>query len=214
MKDDKNPLEIVAWGLAIGLGLTGLGLLLKWVLPALGAVVGIATSIISGGLIASSFNSWVVPAASAGLLIGGGSTLLLVFVRVAKEAKKNTFEWALPILAIFAGLVIDLCKELYTEKPIARVIYATSVSALYLLGGILWRLKREGTKQIFLKITSIIIFLLPPFLIYFKYAMRTGKGIFNAYKGIPFETIWSIIILLLLLALIAIISWVLKEDDL
>jgi hypothetical protein len=114
----------------------------KWALPALGAMVGIASTIISGGIAATAFSSWVIPAASVGLVITGGATGTILLVKVVKEAKKKPFEWTLPILAIISGLVIDTCKELYQiDNPIIRIIYGASVAGLYLLGGILWTQK-------------------------------------------------------------------------
>ncbi len=189
------------------------GLALKWVIPALGAAVGVTTSIISGGLISSTFSSWVIPTASVGLAIGGGATGIYVIHKAVINIKKNPYEWTLPILAIISGLVIDTCKELFTENPIVRVIYGATVTGLFLLGGILWRQKKIKLKAISSKFIAVIIFLLPPFLIYLRYSLVNKKNFFEAYKDIPPHILWSILLLLIFLVMIAFLSWIFKDDD-
>lgn len=189
------------------------GLGLKWVIPAFGAAVGVATSIISGGLISSTLSSWVIPAASIGLAIGGGAAGIFVINKAVKEIKKNPYEWTLPILAIISGLVIDTCKELYTENPIVRVICGASVTGLFLLGGILWRQKKIKFKAFSSKFIAIIVFLLAPFLIYLRYSQVNKKNFFEAYKDIPPHILWSILLLLIFLLLITFLSWIFEDDE-
>ena len=220
MKNENEGWIIIAWGLAIGLGLVGLGLCLKFVLPALGAMVGIATTIIGGGIVSMK---WVVPVASVGLAATGTATGVILLVKVVKEAKKKPFEWALPILAIVSGLVIDTCKELYqTDNSFIRIIYGASVSGLFLLAGILWTQniikikwldKLVKVKSFSTKIVSGILFLTPPFLIYLRYCQTANKKLIEGFNDIPSHIFFAIILLIVFLILVTILSWIFKDDD-
>ncbi len=214
MSEKHEPLWIIAWGIAIGCGLAGLGLVLKFLLPALGAMVGIATAIITGGIVSTTVSSWVIPAAGIGLATTGGAAGIILLVKVVEEAKKKPFEWALPILAIVSGLVVDSCKELFqTDNDFIRIIYGASVSSLFLLGGILWTQKKVKFKWISTKIISIIVFLTPPFLIYLRYCQSVNKNLLEGFNDIPTHIFGSIGILIIILLLITFLSWIFKEED-
>lgn len=213
MKDETNPLVIIAWGLAIGFILIGLGYALKWVIPAVGIGVGMTVKIISGGLITSALSSWMVPAASAGLAMGGIGTGMFLFIKVVKGAKHNPYEWTLPVLAIVSGLVIDTCKELYSEDGGIRIIYGGTVTCLFLLGGILWRQKKAWFKVLASKIIAVIMFLVPPFLVYLRVSQERSGAFSEKYKNIPPHIMWAIAALFGILLLITFLSWIFKDEN-
>lgn len=198
----KDNQEIVAYGLAIGFGLTGLGFLLYFI----ATTIGIVVKIVSDKFTFPILTFWGVPLVSAGLAIGGGAAGIYVLNLVVKGAKKNPYEWTLPILAIISALIIDTCKELYSDNAIIRIFFGTSVAGLYLLGGILWRQKKRNFKWFIVKAISIIIFLLPPIFIYLSYLKKS-------YKEMPPHVFLSICILLIFLVIITCLSWIFKDDD-
>ncbi|WP_298220571.1 hypothetical protein [Flavobacterium sp.] len=217
MNDNNKPLTIIAWGFSIGFGLIGLGFLLKWTLPALGAMIGIASAISSGDMAANNSNSWI-PLAAVGLAVAGGSGGIMLLAKVVKEAEKNLYEWTLPILAIISGLVIDTCKELYQgnqsaqNDPVVRLGYAASVTGLFLLAGILWKQEKIKFKWIDTKMISAFVFLIPPFMIYLKYCEHVRKTLWSGYQNIPSHILGAISILMVFSLLIGFLSWVFKHD--
>jgi hypothetical protein len=211
-----NPKVILSWGVSIGFGLAGLGVLVKFLFPALAAMFAIAMTIITGGVVASAFGAWVIPAASVGLAIGGGAIGIVVLAKIVKEAKKNPYEWAMPILAIIAGLVVDTCKELSRSgggDEIIKAVYGASVSSLFLLGGILWQQQRIKIRGFGLRIISVVLFMFAPFLVYFRYAQVNGLAFSNAYQAMHFDVVMVIVVLLISLLLVAVISWAVQEKE-
>lgn len=218
--NNKQPLQIIIWGLAIGFALAGLGFFLKCVLPALGAMVGIATAIGTGKALPVGLNSWVIPLAAIGLALGGGSGGIILLVKLVKEAEKNLYQWTLPILAVISGFVVDTCKELYQvsySEPndlIVRMGYGFSVTGLFLLGGILWKQKKVSYKWIDSRMVSVGVFMISPFLIYFKYCENARKTLWSGFHDIPSHILGAISILLLFSVMIGFLSWVFQEEQL
>src|SRR5260370_33897560 len=105
-------------------------------------MIGCATKIIGGGVIISTTYAWVIPAAGAGLAATGGASVIILMVKFVKYGKKNPYEWAMPVLAILSGIVIDTCKELYSENGIIRIIYSGCVALLFLLASIFWKQRK------------------------------------------------------------------------
>ncbi|NHM08186.1 hypothetical protein G4D82_13225 [Flavobacterium sp. CYK-4] len=212
----NKPFLIIAWGLAIGLGLTGLGFLLHWLLPAIGAMIGIATAIGTGKALSPDFNSWIIPLAAVGLALGGGSGGILLLVKVVKEAEKNLYEWTLPILAIISGFVADTCKEVYSGEHtdlMLRMAYGISVTGLFLLGGILWKQKKVSFKWVDTRMVSVAVFMISPFLIYLKYCEKSQKSLWFGFLDIPTHILCAISILLLFSLLVGFLSWVFAEEQ-
>lgn len=216
---DKKPLQIIAWGLAAGFILAGLGFFLKWVLPALGAMVGIATAIGTGNALPAGINSWIIPLAAIGLALGGGSGGIILLVKVVKGAEKNLYQWTLPILAVISGFVVDTCKEVFqashseTGDLLLRIGYGASVTGLFLLGGILWKHKKVTLKWIDSRMISVAIFMISPFLIYFKYCENARKTLWSGFQDIPSHILGAISILLLFSVMIGFLSWVFQEEQ-
>ncbi len=205
MSDKQEPIMIIAIGIAVGFGLTGLGFLLYYVISALGAII-------SGALATVTVSTGVITATGVGVAAAGGGTGVFLLVKVVKEADKKPFVWALPILAIVSGLVIDTCKELYmTDNNFIRIIYGSSVSGMFLLGGILWKQKKVKFKWISTKIISVIFFLIPPALIYIRYCQSVGKNLLEGFNTIPVHIIGAIAMLIVFLITITLLSWIFNE---
>jgi hypothetical protein len=156
-----NPTLVLAYGAAIALAIVAGGITTQWLVPALGAGFGIATTIISKGLAGGSTDySWVVPAGAAGLaLIGGVATVILV-IKIVKRASGELYLAALPLLAVLAGFCVDIYKDFYPNDPLVRVGFAAVTCGLYALGGLWWR--RYGLLN---KIAGTLLILISPLVI-------------------------------------------------
>lgn len=111
---------IIAIGLAFGLGLAGLGI-----------GIGLAIAVVKGQIISSV--QWVVPVSTVALTGGLTVGVTMITVRGFKQAVKEPYYWLIPILAIFSGSIVDLCKEIYpTNNKIIKAIFGTITLLLFL----------------------------------------------------------------------------------
>jgi len=157
----SNPTLVLAYGVAIALAIVAGGITTQWLVPALGAGFGIATTIISKGLAeAGKDYSWVVPAGAAGLALIGGVAVVLLLMRIVKKARGQLYVAVLPLLAVLAGFCVDMCKSFYPNDPLIRIGFAAVTSCLFALGGLWWR--RYGLLN---KIAGALLMLIAPLVI-------------------------------------------------
>jgi len=157
----SNPTLVLAYGVAIALAIVAGGITTQWLVPALGAGFGIATTIISKGLAeAGKDYSWVVPAGAAGLALIGGVAVVLLLMRIVKKARGHLYVAVLPLLAVLAGFCVDMCKSFYPNDPLVRIGFAAVTSCLFALGGLWWR--RYGLLN---KIAGALLMLIAPLVI-------------------------------------------------
>jgi hypothetical protein len=193
------------------------GLFLYFLLPVFGEFIktlaGLVVNILkgteglSGSAVAAATNPVLIEITTVSIAVFCGTIGVRSVYAIVQKAKQKPYEWALPVLAIIAGLVIDTCKEIYDSKnEFVRAIYAAAVAGIFLLGGILWEQKKLKIKYNGARIIAIFCFLLPPSLIYVKYAQECGMPLSRAYQSIPSHLAWSIVVLLIMLGAIAGIS--------
>jgi hypothetical protein len=157
----SNPTLVLAYGAAIALAIVAGGISTKWLVPALGAGFGIATTIISKGLAeAGTDYSWVVPAGAGGLALIGGVAVVLLVIRIVKRASGHLYLAVLPLLAVLAGFCVDMCKGFYPNDPLVRIGFAAVTCGLFALGGLWWR--RYGLLN---KIAGTLLMLMSPLVI-------------------------------------------------
>jgi hypothetical protein len=204
----QRPTSIVAIGVAAGIVLLAFGWLLKLVIPAIGAAIGIAATIIGGGIVGSgAVASWVVPAAGAGIALVGGAGGLIILVKVIEKASNSPYEWIMPILAILSAFIIDLSKEIYQADEIVRLAFGTATTAVFFVGGLLWKKKRISNR-----ILGTILYLLPPSLVLAQSIHGKPGSLKEILANVPFHTWMTIGGLLLILILVAGLSFVLKDE--
>ena len=192
-----------------GVALVGFGWCCKLAIPAFGAAVGIAVAVISGGLVGSGIvASWVVPVASAGLAIGGGAGGLYILVKVVKSASKKPFEWILPVLSVFSGFIVDLCKEVYAGDAILRIAFGAITVAVFLGGGLLWRTRRASNC-----IMGTFLYLLPPSLVLLQFSQRSQKTLPESIGEVPTNEWFAVAGLLMILMVVAFLSFSLKDEE-
>jgi hypothetical protein len=157
----SNPTLVLAYGVAIALAIVAGGITTQWLVPALGAGFGIATTIISKGLAEGGTDySWVIPAGAAGLALIGGVAVVLLLMRIVKKAKGQLYLAVLPLLAVLAGFCVDMCKHFYPNDPLIRIGFAAVTSCVFVLGGLWWR--RYGLLN---KIAGALLMLIAPLVI-------------------------------------------------
>jgi hypothetical protein len=137
----------VQWVVALTVVLLGAIVGLVFLIPRLIVAVGAAGGLAFGGAAASAAAvPWAVPLASAGLGLTGGSVLVLVLVRAAREATKEPYDWVVPIVGIIGGLTLDVAKEFALDNALVKIVLSAAVAflmvvagACYKKGGIFWR---------------------------------------------------------------------------
>jgi hypothetical protein len=198
---EKHPGLVLVVGISAAAVLAALLWGLAQVIPAVGVAIGLAFAVAGTGLATSaSVASWVAPVASTGLGIAGTYVAYLVVVEVVSQAKKAPFEWAIPILSIFAAFLVDLCKEFIFDSKLEQILFAGVTAFLVLAGGFL--LTR---KAIAFKIAGFVMPLLPPaYVIAFFLHGRKADEFMSAIKVQSFQTV-AVMVGMLVTSLVVII---------
>jgi hypothetical protein len=159
MKESEN--EAILWiALAIGvpLGIAALFWGLSQLIVAFGTAVGIAGAFISAGSsVGDAVEVWAVRVAAIGLGAGGASIGYKVVVNISQNIESNVFNWALPLISIFAGLLVELNKEFYPATPLLKHLFAALFAFTVLVAGYLFT-----KKSTLLKVCGFVLVVIPP----------------------------------------------------
>ncbi|MEM9618714.1 MAG: hypothetical protein AAF936_12200 [Pseudomonadota bacterium] len=179
--------QIVAFGIAVGIGGAGILWGFSKLLPAFGVAIGLAISIATTGVVSSgAIAGWIVPTASAGVAAAGFGAAYLIVVKAMDAAEKAPFNWSVPALAILAGFLVEICKEFYPASPLIKILFATVAAFLILVGGVLFT--RAGMKW---KIPAAGMQIAPPLLILLLIISESEETkLLMAVKEISFAT-WA-----------------------
>ena len=201
----KNPLVIIAFGIAGGTVIAGLlwgfGRLIEFI--AIG--VGIAASIITGTTAVSTLvASWAIPAATGLLGVASFSVTIVVVKKVSDNVKEKPFEWVVSLLGVLSGLFVNLSKEFFYDTPIIKIIFA-SISALFVaVGGFLFK-----TKQFLYKVIGVILILTPLVFMVLGIFIRGEDDLKQALLSVH----WSAWVSVVSLFVIAVIIMALANKD-
>ena len=199
----SNPTLVLAYGAAIGLAIFAVGISTQWLVPALGAGFGIATNIISKGIGSTGADySWVIPTGAAGLALIGGVAVVLLLIKLVRRAKGQLYLTVLPLIAVLAGFLVDLCKDFYPDLPLVRIGFGAVTCGIFVLGGLWWR--RYGLLN---KIAGTLLLLISPFVI-LAHGVSSGmeQGLSAALAQVSIQSWIALggqIVLLLLIGLLA-----------
>ena len=161
MEVQSNPALVLAYGGAIALAIFAVGISTQWLIPALAAGFGIATNIISKGILTpGSEYSWVIPIGAGGLVLIGGVGVVFRLIKIVQQARGQLYLTVLPLLGVLAGFSVDLCKDFFPNDPLVRIGFAAVAACLFVLGGLWWR--RFGFLN---KIAGTFLMLLSPLVI-------------------------------------------------
>ena len=205
----SNPTLVLAYGVAIALAIVAGGITTQWLVPALGAGFGIATTIISKGLAeAGKDYSWVIPAGAAGLALIGGVAVVLLLMRIVKKARGQLYLAVLPLLAVLAGFCVDMCKNFYPNDPLVRIGFAAVTSCVFCLGGLWWR--RYGLLN---KIAGSLLFLIAP-LVILAHGVNNNlnQGLSFALGSVTSQSWIALLGLIVIFILTAILAFTLGDE--
>jgi hypothetical protein len=136
----RNAGLVFTYGIIAALLLLVAGYATQWVIPALGAGFGIATTIISRGITAAEgYASWVIPVGAAGMAAIGGVAVVLLLVGLVKKAAGQPYIVALPLLGALAGFAVDMYKDFYPQAPLVRFAFSALAGAVLVVAGLWWR---------------------------------------------------------------------------
>jgi hypothetical protein len=142
MWDDlkDRPLLVLLGALGVAICIWAL----SFVVRAAIAGVGLAISIVAGGVVGAAASSpWVVPAASIGVAATGAFLTYRVVVLVVKQAKSSPFDFATAALSLLSALLVGLVKEHeLNDMPITALLLAAATAFAVAVGGAL--LKSKG----------------------------------------------------------------------
>lgn len=192
---NSSPKTIVAWGMAVALGLLALGVALSYVIPAIGVAVGTAGSIIStGAAVGVSVTPAMVTAATYGTAAIGAAGAIHVTVRVAEGMKKQPLAWGAPILGLLSGFLVQSCEKYWFGPAMMWPVFAAAAGALVLIGGIFY-----AGKSVAHKIFGVLASLVPPAIVFVTAKDKEGRSVFNAYSDISLD-LWAPLLLMLICA--------------
>lgn len=205
----SNPALVLAYGAAITLAIVAVGISTQWLVPALGAGFGIATNIISKGISSADGNySWVIPAGAAGLALIGGVAVVLLLVRMVQRASGQLYLTVLPLIAVLAGFLVDLCKDFYPDLPLVRISFGAVTCGIFVLGGLWWR--RYGLLN---KIAGTLLLLISPFVILAHgVSSSMDQGLSTALGQVATQSWIALGGLIVLLLLIGLLAFTLGEE--
>lgn len=136
----RNAGLVLTYGIIAALLLLVAGYATQWVIPALGAGFGIATTIISRGITATEgYASWVIPVGAAGMAAIGGVAVVLLLVGLVNKAAGEPYLVALPLLGVLAGFTVDMYKDFYPQAPLVRFAFSALTGAVVVVAGLWWR---------------------------------------------------------------------------
>jgi len=179
------PMAVVIGASIVG-GILAVGWAIAKICPALGVMIGLAISVSTTGLsMAGGVAPWIVPAATAGLGIGGSAVVILVLVKAAKEAAAAPYEWTLPLLGIAGSVLLDAAKEFGIENPLVKVAVVGVIAFLIVVAGACWKSRDWAWK-----IVGITLLLVKPAsLLIRNLEKRQAEAFLNAFHALP-PTVW------------------------
>jgi len=189
MKTEDWPSLPMAAVIAAGIvgGVIALGWALAQLLPAIGVMIGLIVAVSTTGLAtAGTVASWTVPAATIALTVAGGSAFVLVLVKAGKEASSQPYEWAVPLLGIVGGLMLDVAKEFSIHNELVKAAVTTVIAFLVVVAGACW--KSSNTSW---KIVAVVLLIVPPAALLVRdIDASAASRLSDALRSIPLG-VWS-----------------------
>jgi len=200
---------VFTYGIIAALLLLVAGYATQWVIPALGAGFGIATTIISQGITATGgYASWVIPVGAAGIGAIGGVAVVLLLVGLVKKAAGQPYIVALPLLGVLAGFAVDLYKDFYPQAPLVRFAFSAVTGAVLVAAGLWWR--RYGLVN---KLAGALV-MLSPLLVMFSHAINLtiSQGVDAALRQVSPQSWLAMGGLLVILVVTGIVAFAMRNE--
>jgi hypothetical protein len=145
-------------------------------------MIGLIIAVASSGLAtAGAVASWIVPAASIGLTAAGGSAFVVLLVKAAKEASSEPYDWAVPLLGITGGVMLDMAKDFGIDNDLLKAALTAVVAFLVVVAGACWK-----SPSMSWKLTAVVLLIVPPAALLVRNVDVSGaKGLADAFRAIP-----------------------------
>jgi hypothetical protein len=195
-------------GVAIAIVVVAAGYALSLAIPAIGVAIGLAGTILAGGIVATgTLASWVVPVAAGGLGIAGTGAGAFVLVQIVKMARREPFYWILPIIGVFSTFVTDLNKELYHLPGIPQIAYGAATALAFVGGGIAFRKSGWGYKLV-----GVTLVVLPTMLVILRAVNNhPSSNVTGMLFSIDTNTWWSVGLLIVLSLAVILLSYAVRD---
>ncbi|HVO82988.1 MAG TPA: hypothetical protein VMU60_01040 [Syntrophobacteria bacterium] len=200
---------VFTYGIIAALLLLVAGYATQWVIPALGAGFGIATTIISQGIASTgSYASWVIPVGAAGMAAIGGVAVVLLLVGLVKRAASQPYLVALPLLGALAGFAVDMYKDFYPQMPLVRFAFSALAGAVVVAAGLWWR--RYGWLN---KIAGALV-MASPLLVMFGHAINLtiSQGVGAAIRQVSLQSWLAMGGLVVILVVTGILGFAMRNE--
>jgi hypothetical protein len=204
-----NASLVFTYGIILVLLLLVAGYATQWVIPALGAGVGIASTIISHGISsAERYDTWVIPVGAAGMAAVGGVAVVLLLVGLVKKAAGQPYLVGLPVLGVLAGFSVDMYRDFYPNAPLVRFAFSALTGAILVVAGLWWR--RFGWLN---KLAGGMV-MLSPLLVMFGHAIGPGisQGFGAAVTQVSLQSWLAIGGLLVTLFVTGILAFAMRNE--
>ena len=205
----RNAGLVLTYGIIAALLLLVAGYATQWVIPALGAGFGIATTIISQGLASTGgYASWVIPVGAAGMAAIGGVVVVLLLVGLVKKAAGQPYVVALPLLGVLAGFAVDMCKDFYPQMPLVRFAFSALTGAVLVVAGLWWR--RYGWLN---KLAGALV-MVSPLLVMFGHAINltSSQGLSPALAQVSMQSWLAMGGLLVILVVTGALAFAMRNE--
>jgi hypothetical protein len=205
----RNAGLVLTYGIIAALLLLVAGYATQWVIPALGAGFGIATTIISRGITAAEGSaSWVIPVGAAGIAAIGGVAVVLLLVGLVNKAAGQPYVVALPLLGVLAGFAVDMYKDFYPQTPLVRFAFSAVTGAVLVAAGLWWR--RYGWVH---KLAAALV-MVSPLLIMLGHAINPtiSQGVGAALGQVSLQSWLAMGGLLVILVVTGILAFAMRNE--
>ena len=205
----RNAGLVFAYGIIAALLLLVAGYATQWVIPALGAGFGIATTIISQGIASTGgYASWVIPVGAAGMAAIGGVAVVLLLIGLVKKAAGQPYVVALPLLGVLAGFAVDMYKDFYPHMPIVRFAFSALTGAVLVVAGLWWR--RYGWLN---KFAGALV-MVSPLLVMFGHAVNPtiSQGVGAALGQVSLQSWLALVWLLVILVVTGVLAFAMRNE--
>jgi len=205
----RNAGLVLTYGIIAALLLLVAGYTTQWVIPALGAGFGIATTIISQGIASTGgYASWVIPVGAAGMAAIGGVAVVLLLVGLVNKAAGQPYLVALPLLGVLAAFAVDMYQDFYPHLPLVRFAFGALTGAVVVAAGLWWR--RYGWLN---KLAGALI-MVSPLLVMFGHGINLtiSQGLGAAISQVSLQSWLAIGGLLVILLVTGILAFAIRDE--
>ncbi|MBN1604122.1 MAG: hypothetical protein JW915_21100 [Chitinispirillaceae bacterium] len=183
--------------LVLAIGLAVMIYAASFVVTAICVGVGLAITIISGGVMAASASiPWAIPAASSAIVGIGGVYIIKMITIFYNQAKEKPFSFSTATLSLISALLVGLAtKYELQDMPLISTLFGVGTAFAVAVGGAL--LKCEGLAM---KLIGFLFPLIPAVFLVIPILSKNNQTILTELQNKP-----GILMLFAILLIIAIL---------